>query len=92
MTEKTIIKYIEIPIIVKGYVTPGEKPDYSERSPCPGSPIEAEVSRVSANWLTDKQVENLINDHCPGFWDKAEEGLIESAEKHKEYAKDHLID
>lgn len=36
------IFYVEIPVPVSLEYTPEEKPDYSERSPCPGSPAEVD--------------------------------------------------
>ena len=77
--EIKITKYIEIPVTIWGRYNPEEKPDYSELSPCPGHPENADIERFEIVGLPTPIAQNLIDRYDPGLWENAEEEIIATA-------------
>ena len=84
------VEYIEIPVYVSGNYIPEEKPDYSDISPCEGSPEEVDFVRVEIPGIPD--AEKFINHHEPDFWARAAEKIIAKAKDEKEQAAERQID
>ena len=74
--------YAEIEIEVWAEYTPEEKPDYSELSPCPGSPAEAEPTNIIMPQLPTSAhgKEAFMDEHVPNW----KEELIEKIEADNE--------
>ena len=74
--------YVEIPVEVWAEYIPEEKPDYSDLSPCDGSPAEAEPTNIVFPNLptTAHGKERWMDEHVPNW----EAKLIEKIEADNE--------
>ena len=81
--EKTV--YVEVPVTVWVEYTPEEKPDYSETSPCAGSPAILEPVNIILPGLptTPEGIYKWLCEQSPGWEEDVQAEIEGEIEEHK---------